>query len=118
MRRFPLASLAVLLFAAMAFAADAPQDLEKKSGKELFKISCKHCHIAEAPAGEYTPMTLIQEQWETFFSEKYVETHQAVIDSTRGAKPVTDLITPTMLEKIRKFAIDGAADSEHPMTCG
>ncbi len=93
-------------------------DMEKMSGKELYKLNCKICHAADADAGEYTPMTYIQDQWETFFDETYVETHKAVVDSTYGEMPVIEWITPKMLEKIRKFAVDGAADSEHPMTCG
>ncbi len=115
--------------AAGVFAEDKPapadvkhapltvQELEKLSGKDLFKASCKPCHGPKSEAGEYKPLTLIQEQWDKFFDEKYLEKHKAVVDSTRGKK-VTDWITPKMLEKIRKFAVDGAADSEHPMTCG
>lgn len=93
------------------------QELEKLSGKDLYKASCKPCHGVKSKAGEYKPLTLIQEQWERFFDEKYLTSHKTVVDSTRGAT-VTDWITPKMLEKIRKFAVDGAADSEHPMTCG
>jgi cytochrome c5 len=93
-------------------------EMEKLSGKDLYKASCKRCHGKDSKSGEYTPMSLIQEQWERFFDEKYLDTHKAVADSTHDAKPVTEWITPKMLEKIRKFAIDGAADSEHPMTCG
>ncbi len=33
-------------------------------------------------------------------------------------KPVTEVITEEDLELIKKFAIDHAADSEQPMTCG
>jgi cytochrome c5 len=92
-------------------------ELEKLSGKDLYRATCKPCHGLNSKAGEYKPLTLIQEQWDKFFDEKYLETHKAVVDSTRNAK-VTEWITPKMLEKIHKFAVDGAADSEHPMTCG
>lgn len=98
-------------------APPSVQELEKLSGKDLYKATCKPCHGPKSKAGEYKPLTLIQEQWDRFFDVKYLETHKAVMDSTRGAT-VTDWITPKMLEKIRKFAVDGAADSEHPMTCG
>jgi hypothetical protein len=108
----------LLVTAAVAGAQDQATDLEKLSGKELFKLNCKHCHGAKAPAGEVSPMALIQDQWNEFFAKSYLATHEAVIDSTRGQLPVPKLITPSMLEKIQKFCVDGAADSEHPMTCG
>ena len=41
-----------------------------------------------------------------------------VIDEKHGGKPVTETISPDDLELIKEFAIKGAADSEHPMTCG
>lgn len=87
-------------------------------GKELYKEYCKGCHEADSPHGEYTPMSLIQDQWTRFFDKKYVRTHKDVIDEKHGGKPVTETISPDDLELIKKFAIDGAADSEHPMTCG
>ena len=93
-------------------------DVKKLSGKELYKGYCKGCHGEDSPYEEYTPMTLIQEQWDRFFDKKYVKTHQDVADSTHGGEKVTDIITDEMLKKIRKFCIEGAADSEHPMTCG
>ena len=119
-----LGAVVMLSFVSVAALADekaAPptqQDMEKMAGKELYKLNCKICHAADADAGEYTPMTYIQDQWDAFFDETYVETHKDVVDTTYGDKPVTEWITPKMLEKIRKFAVDGAADSEHPMTCG
>jgi hypothetical protein len=98
--------------------ADTEKAVEKMSGKDLFKNYCKTCHGPESPHGEYTPMHLIQEQWERFFDEKYEETHGAVVDSLHGGQPVLKVINKKMLKKIRKFSVDGAADSEHPMTCG
>jgi hypothetical protein len=94
------------------------EELAKLSGKDLYRLNCKGCHDADSPHGEYAPMSLIQEQWEQFFEEQYLETHQELADSSRGTQKVIELITPEMLEKIRKFCIDGAADSEQPMTCG
>ena len=35
-----------------------------------------------------------------------------------GGQPVTEAISPEDLEKIREFAIDHAADTDQPMTCG
>ncbi len=87
-------------------------------GKELYIEFCKGCHEADSPHGEYTPMSLIQDQWKRFFDRKYVRTHKGVIDEKHGGKPVTETISPEDLELIKEFAIKGAADSEHPMTCG
>lgn len=127
-----LAATATLGFGSALAAADkkpAPptqQEVEKMSGKDLYKFSCKSCHGKDSPAGEYTPMTLIQEQWETFFDRKYVGTHQVLVDSA-GARPAwitpellqrIQWLSPKLLERVRKFAVDGAADGEHPMTCG
>jgi hypothetical protein len=39
------------------------------------------------------------------------------VDEKHGGK-VPDVITPEMLKKIKKFAVDHAADSESPATCG
>jgi hypothetical protein len=111
---FVTAAAAALLATADATGADA----KPIPGKDLFRDHCKTCHAAGSPNGEYTPMTLIGEQWARFFDRKYVRTHEGVIDTAHGGKPVTEVITPVMLEQIRKFAIDHAADSESPMTCG
>ena len=116
-----LVSLAILGFAGGFVWADEkvePKDVKKLSGKELYRNYCKICHESESPNGEYTPMSLIQEQWERFFTEKYIETHKELTDSTRENQKVIEIITPEMLEKITEFCIEGAADSEHPMTCG
>ena len=40
------------------------------------------------------------------------------MDPAHDNKPVTEVITEDDLELIKKFAIDHAADSEQPMTCG
>jgi len=94
-------------------AADKPTD-----GQALYREYCKPCHKAHSKAGEYTPMTLIQSQWNRFFDKKYEKTHRDVIDEQHGKRKVTDVISPEDLEKIRAFAVDHAADSENPMTCG
>lgn len=91
---------------------------KKPSGKELYRDYCKPCHQADSANGEYTPMTLIQDQWNRFFDEKYVPSHENVTDPGHEGKTVVDVITPEQLKEIRDFAVDHAADSEHPMTCG
>lgn len=106
------AGLSLLLITAGASAEEAVP------GKDLYRDYCKSCHAAGSPHGEYTPLTLIQSQWERFFDRKYVRTHKKVMDEAHEGKPVTEVITPEILEQIRNFAIDHAADSESPMTCG
>jgi len=111
--------ITILALAFLSFgAADVAAKKKKASGLDLFKEYCKPCHTADSEAGEYTPMTLIQDQWERFFDEKYVPSHEEVIDPNHDNKPVTEVISDKDLEAIKKFAIKGAADSEHPMTCG
>lgn len=90
---------------------------KKLSGQGLFKEYCKPCHEEDSDNGEYTPMTLIQDQWERFFDEKYEETHSELVMTDHDGI-VTEVITPEMLKAIKKFSIDHAADSENPMTCG
>jgi hypothetical protein len=97
----------------LAWAADKEPD-----GKALFREYCKPCHGPDSPHGEVTPMSLIQEQWERFFKEKLVPSHGQLADPKGSGKKLLQVLTPEMLEKLKKFAIDHAADSEHPMTCG
>lgn len=113
----PLALVALLMMMAGAGLADDKKP-EKIDGKKAFIANCKGCHGEDAVAGEYVPMFLIIEQWERFFDEDYLETHGELTVSEDDTTKVVDTITPAMLKAIRKFCVDGAADSEHPMTCG
>ena len=108
----------VLLLAGAGLADEKKAEEKKMDGKELYKTQCKGCHMEDSEAGEYTPMFLIIEQWERFFDEDYLETHKDLTVSDEDTTRVVDFITPAMLKAIRKFCVDGAADSEHPMTCG
>ncbi|MEW6338680.1 MAG: hypothetical protein AB1625_14950 [Acidobacteriota bacterium] len=108
----PLVVVVLVGAAGVAWSAAEPE------GKVLFREYCKPCHAPNSANGEVTPMTLIQEQWERFFKEKLVPSHKDLVDTQHGGKKVLDVITPEMLEKIKKFSIEHAADSEHPMTCG
>lgn len=97
----------------LAGAAGPPAD-----GRGLYKEYCKPCHGPNSAQGEVTPMSLIVEQWERFFAEKLEPTHRSVLDPKHDNRPVLEVITPEMLKKIKEFAIEHAADSEQPMTCG
>jgi len=121
-----LAALVLAMTATIALAdEDAPAKADtakvktsKMSGKDLYRNYCKVCHLADSENGEYTPMSLIMDQWEDFFDGEFTETHKAVIDPQDETKKVTDMFDKDMLKKIKKFCVDHAADSEAPMTCG
>lgn len=98
-------------------AAEKP-DFEKMSGKDMYKMLCKGCHEADSENGEYTPMSLIMEQWEEFFDGDFAETHKQVVCPKDPEAKVVDHFDEKMLKKLRKFCVDHAADSEQPMTCG
>jgi hypothetical protein len=106
----------VLVISGLSRAAES-QD-KKMRGKELYKEYCRPCHLKDSPRGEYSPLTLIQEQWETFFSKKLEPSHKEVADPNHGGKKVLEVLSPEQIKAIRKFCVDHAADSEQPQTCG
>ena len=108
-----ICSLGLLLMVGSGIAS-----AEEVDGMDLYKANCKVCHAADSPSGEYTPMSLIKVQWERFFKRKYEKKHADLEFPDKGGKKVLEVITPEMLETIKAFSIDHAADSEHPMTCG
>jgi len=111
--------VATVLLGVLALSlANVATAAKKPKGVDLYKEYCKPCHEADSDNGEYTPMTLIQDQWDRFFDKKYVDSHSAVTDPNHDNKPVTEVISEEDLEMIKKFAVDHAADSEQPMTCG
>lgn len=112
--------ITVLIFSVLVIGlTDVAMAKKKKvDGRALYVEFCKPCHTEDSDNGHYTPMTLIQDQWDRFFDEKYEATHSEVICPDHGDQPVTEVISEKDLKAIRKFAIKGAADSEHPMTCG
>ena len=98
----------VLLIPSVALSQD---------GKTLFRNNCKICHDKGSPNKQYTPMTLTQEQWRKFFATKLVPAHKNAVDPKTGKK-VMEGLTPEQMKAIQRFAIDHAADSEQPATCG
>lgn len=93
-----------------------PAAAQHLDGKELYRNNCRVCHDKGSAHGQYTPMTLTQDQWRTFFKIKLIPSHKAVINPKTGGK-LMDL-TPEQIKAIQRFAIDHAADSEQPATCG
>ena len=94
------------------------QDVKKMDGKELFIAHCKVCHMEDSDAGEYTPMSLIMDQWDEFYDEGFAEAHKEVPSLNDKDKMAPDMFDKKMIKKLRKFCVDHAADSEQPMTCG
>ena len=118
MIRIHRVALACALLASAAIATPTVAETAAEEGQRLFREHCRHCHDKGSPNGKYTPMTLIQAQWERFFDRKYERKHRKVIDEKFGGVPVTEAISPEVLDKIRTFSIDHAADTDQPMTCG
>ena len=111
--------VATILIGVLALSlANVATAAKKPKGVDLYKEYCKPCHETDSANGEYTPMTLIQDQWDRFFDKKYVDSHSAVMDPNHDNKPVTEAISDENLKMIKTFAVDHAADSEQPMTCG
>lgn len=86
------------------------------NGKELFKQNCRVCHEKDSPNGEYTPMSLTQDQWKAFFKNKFAATHKEVV-LEREKKKLLEFLTTQNIVTIQKYCVDHAADSEQPQTC-
>ena len=113
-----LVVLAIVAFAAVLVVGLTYAKGKAPEGKLLYRTHCKVCHGPNSPNGEYSPLSLIQSQWERFFDKKYERKHPDMKAPGEEGKTLKDVITPEMLKKIRTFAVDHAADSESPMTCG
>lgn len=88
-----------------------------QDGKALYRANCKVCHDKGSPNKQYTPMTLTQDQWRRFFASKLATSHKnAVLPGSN--KKLLESLTPEQMKAIQRFAIDHAADSEQPATCG
>jgi Cytochrome C oxidase, cbb3-type, subunit III len=89
---------------------------DKDNGKDLYKQNCKVCHDKDSPNGEFTPMSLTQDQWKSFFKNKFEAKHKDVI-LDREKKKLLEYLTTKQIELLQKFCVDHAADSEQPQTC-
>ncbi len=118
MSRLHASALGIVLVAVASMPMSASAESEVEEAQRLYREHCRHCHDDGSEHGKYTPMTLIQAQWERFFDRKYERKHRKVVDDKFGGAPVTEVIDEETLEKIRRFAIDHAADTDQPMTCG
>ena len=110
MKQVSIILLIVLGLTSLAIAG------EKLDGKVLYRENCKVCHEKGSPDGEYTPMTLVQDQWQKFFTAKLAPSHKDV--TTKDGKKLLETLSPDQIKAIQKFCVDHAADSEQPATCG
>ena len=98
-----------------ATAVNAGSKANSRKGKAYFKKNCRVCHdgnTADAPSLE--PAELIIEQWERAFTRD-----DDVAECVPRVKEKTGVeLTEQDLIDIKAYLVDGAADSERPMTCG
>ncbi len=102
----------VLALIGAAWAGDKSPD-----GKTLYKQDCRVCHDKGSSNGEYSPMSMIQDQWSTFFKARLAASHKEV-KMPGTDKKLLEVLTPDQIKTIQKFCVDHAADSEQPQTCG
>lgn len=92
------------------------QEKSPVSGKDLYKQNCRVCHAKDSPQGEYSPLSLIQDQWKKFYTTKLAATHIDV-KVPGQEKKLLDTLTAEQIKAIQKYCVDHAADSEQPQTC-
>lgn len=109
--RFTLLAFTVLLLWVGASYAGPP------NGKELYRNNCKVCHDKGSSHGQFTPMTLTQDQWRRFFTAKLLPAHKSAVHPGSGKK-LLESLSPDEMKAIQRFCVDHAADSEQPATCG
>lgn len=101
----------VLTFVALAVltAAAAFAGGSENKGKFNFKKTCKPCHTKGATAGEVTPLTKTQDQWQRYFKTG---------KHNKGSEQLSKFMTPEQLTDVQTFLVNHAADSPQPETCG
>jgi cytochrome c5 len=113
MRIIRLALMVSVVLLCCAVAASAGP----LNGKELYRNNCKVCHDKGSSRGQFTPMTLTQDQWRRFFSGKLVPSHKSTVHPGSGKK-LLESLSQDEIKAIQRFCVDHAADSEQPATCG
>jgi mono/diheme cytochrome c family protein len=109
----------IFVFALVGFwigsIVSAAPNANPRKGKSYFKKNCRVCHagsIEGAPVLE--PAELIMDQWERAFTDA-----EDVAECVPRVKEKTGVeLTEQDLLDIKQYLIEGAADSEKPMTCG
>ena len=112
-----------------AFAADKPN---KKRGQVYFKMVCNVCHMSTAER-TIPPAIYTMEYWGTYFDADahdktgktnakisyYLSTEyrKSISDTNKAAKRFMKLSNEQLFADVRKFAVNGAKDSDTPATC-
>ena len=114
-RRIIVLFLVALVGMLAATAVSAGSGANSRKGKAYFKKNCRVCHdgnTADVPTLE--PAGLIIEQWERAFTDD-----EDVAECVPRVKEKTGVeLTEQDLIDIEAYLVQGAADSERPMTCG
>ena len=125
-------SVIALLFTYSVHTYAADQKPNKKRGQVYFKMVCTVCHLQTAersiPPADYT-----MEQWGAYFDANvhdktgktnsdlsyYVSTEyrESIRDTNKAAKRFLKLNKEQLFADVRKFAVNGAKDSDTPATC-
>lgn len=86
-----------------------------RKGRALFKKNCRVCHDGQTNGvPTLQPAELIMDQWERAFKDD-----NDVAECVPRVKEKTGVeLTEQDLLDIKQYLVDGAADSEQPMTCG
>ena len=119
----------ILTFSLGASAADKPN---KKRGQVYFKMVCTVCH-KDTAGRTIPPSGYTMEQWSAYFDANahdktgksntsvsyYVSTNyrESISDTNKAAKRFLKLSNEQLLADVRKFAVNGAKDSDTPATC-
>jgi mono/diheme cytochrome c family protein len=98
-----------------ATIASARPDTNARKGKAYFKKNCRVCHDGNTEGVPMLqPSSLIIEQWERAFDKD-----EDVAECVPRVKEKTGVeLTKQDLADIEAYMVEGAADSEKPMTCG
>ena len=123
---------AVCLILTYSFGSFAAEKANKKRGQVYFKMVCTVCHKDTAnrsiPPADYS-----MEQWGAYFDANvhdktgktnnkvtyYLSTEyrDSISNTNKAAKRFKKLGNEQLLADVRKFAVNGAKDSDTPATC-
>ena len=119
----------ILTYSFGSFAADKAN---KKRGQVYFRMVCTVCH-QDTAGRSISPANYTMEQWQAYFdvdahdksgktntkTSFYVSTDYrlSIRDSNKAAKRFMKLSNEQLLADVRKFAVNGAKDSDTPATC-
>ncbi|WP_020675214.1 c-type cytochrome [Geopsychrobacter electrodiphilus] len=102
-----LLQLFMVLFVVAALAAPVVA-ASSRSGKRVYKKTCKSCHTKNGEGGKLSPLMKTQAQWRTYFNDNR---HQDKPEIWKG-------MSEKQQKDLLKFFLDFALDSDQPETCG